>query len=154
LIRMLADRWTLYGEAIRSRNLEKAEKIIAEVDEVDRAANRLMHSGFTELRQVLSKRYALAFPHYEPDRSRSAASGKDKKSKASDKSTVKLGGKANPEEEKTSESRLRIAKQLVKAKKFDGARKHLNVILKDHADSDEAQEAARLLDQIEGKRDG
>src|SRR5262249_22959604 len=34
LIRMLADRWTLYGEAIRSRNLEKAEKIIAEVDEV------------------------------------------------------------------------------------------------------------------------
>ena len=155
LIRKLADGWTLYGESIRSRDTEKAEKIIADMDKADKVATELMHVRFAELRQVLSKRYGVPFPHYEPDRSTaSTVKGKNKKSKGSDKSQSKVAGKADSGDEKTPASRLRIAKQLVKAKKYEGARKHLDAILTDNPDSDEAQEAKLLRDKIEGKQDG
>jgi predicted Zn-dependent protease len=115
----------------------------------------MMHTRFTDLRQVLSKRYSVPFPHYEPDVSSSspAAKSKAKKSKSADKPVMRLPGQADPADDKSPASRLRIAKQLVKAKKFDGARKHLDAILKDHPDSEEAKEARSLRDEIEGKRE-
>src|SRR5262249_31669435 len=67
LIRKLGDAWMVHAEAIRSGDERAARNSSSNIDHIDRQASELMHTRFTDLRQLLSKRYATPFPHYEPD---------------------------------------------------------------------------------------
>jgi hypothetical protein len=117
------------------------------IDEISQKAGNLHHVRLTELRQTLSKRYSLSFPHYEPEQCTGLTGAK-----GDDKPAAKVW--TPPGSEKLSAAaRLKLAHDLIKAGKYDRARDNLDAILRDHRKSDEAKEAEKLREKIEGKQE-
>ena len=147
LMRKFAEAWMMESEAIRTRDAASAETTMKKIDEISEKAGNLLHVRMTELRQSLSKRYSLSFPHYEPDQSTSPEDAK-----GDDKPAGKVW--TPPSETKISAAaRLKLARDLIKAGKYNRARYNLDLILRDYRKSDEAKEAEKLWKEIEGKKE-
>ncbi|MGQ0634237.1 MAG: trypsin-like peptidase domain-containing protein [Planctomycetaceae bacterium] len=130
LVRNLGSAWSAEVDAIKAKDERTATKQRKRIEELTGEIDDVYHARFADLRQELSERYGLRFPHYQG-------------------SPLPVDKKTETTAPTVAASTLKIAQDLLKLGRREAARRYLEEVANEYPGSDEANEANKILEMLD-----